>query len=138
MMPADFAPALLATLFPGKGEWPSADRTGAPARFAERAAASPPLAQAVEAIRSHLPADFASRDAAGRTTALQGAEAVAPAAFALVFAEATGFYYTEPLVQKVNEGKTGFPARPPQPQGIPLEPFDYSILDKRKIKVLGE
>ena len=138
MTPTDFAAALLATLFPGKGEWPSADRTGAPARFAERAAASPALAQAIEAVRTHFPADFSGRDATGRTAALQGAEAAAPGAFALVFAEATGFYYTEPMVQQANERKTGFPARPPQPHGFALEPFDYSILDKRRIKVLGE
>jgi hypothetical protein len=126
-----FVAALLSALLPGDGDWPSAVTTGAPAWFAGRLAALPPLAEAVAWLRSELPADFAARDPAGRAAALRSCERKDAARFATVVTEALNGYYIDPAVLVVVERKTGFPARPPQPEGHRLEPFDVSILRGR-------
>jgi len=124
--------ALLTSLLPGDGDWPPAAATGLPAWFARRIDASPVLADAVGWLRIVLPADFAIRAPSLRQVDLKGCEAADPARFAVLATEAVCGYYIDPKVLGVVEAKTGFPARPPQPMGHRLEPFDHSILDGRK------
>ncbi len=124
--------ALLSSLLPGDGDWPSAAATGLPAWFGRRIDASPALAEAVGWLRIALPADFAIRAPSLRQVDLKGCEAADPARFAIVVTEAVSGYYIDPAVLGVVEAKTGFPARPPQPMGHRLEPFDLSILEGRK------
>lgn len=123
--------ALLSSLLPGDTDWPSAAATGLPAWFASRIDASPALAEAVSWLRVVLPADFVIRAPGIRQVDLKGCEAADPARFAVVVTEAVSGYYIDPKVLGVVEAKTGFPARPPQPLGHRLEPFDFSIMDGR-------
>jgi hypothetical protein len=123
--PDRFADVLLSCLLPGDGDWPAASDTQAPAQFAERMTQSAPLTAAVDWLRS-------SALGAGLTAHLQACEAADPARFALIVTEAFNAYYTDPVVLAVIERKTGFPARPPQPAGHALEPFDWSVLESRK------
>lgn len=127
-----FIGALLSSLLPGDGDWPSASATGLPAWFASRIDASPVLAEAVVWLKIVLPADFAIRAPGLRRVDLKGCEAADPARFAVVVTEAVSGYYIDPKVLGMVEAKTGFPARPPQPMGHRLEPFDFSIMDGRK------
>jgi hypothetical protein len=130
--PDPFLAALLSSLLPGDGDWPSAVDTVVPVWFGARLGSVPTLALAVDWLRASLPPDFAVRTPAQRITDLQACEAKDAARFATVVNEAFNGYYIDPAVLGVIERKTGFPARPPQPMGHRLEPFDPSILDGRK------
>jgi len=132
-----FIDALLSTLLPGDGDWPPALKTCVPIWFGERALAEPGLGGAVDWLRRSLPADFATRSPAERAGNLKACEAADSARFAYVVSEAFNGYYIDPAVLAVVERKTGFPARPPQPAGHRLEPFDASVLDGRKRPALS-
>lgn len=130
--PDPFLGAVLTSLLPGDGAWPSAASTGLPAWFGDRVARVPALADAVAWLRSSLSANFATRALAERESDLKSCEAKDPHRFSIVTTEAFNGYYIDPAVLSVIEGKTGFPARPPQPMGHRLQPFDVSIIDGRK------
>ncbi|MBL8689354.1 MAG: hypothetical protein JNL04_09650 [Rhodospirillaceae bacterium] len=130
--PDPFLGAVLTSLLPGDGTWPSATSTGLPSWFGDRAAKMPALADAVAWLRSSLPANFTTRAPAEREADLRSCEAKDPHRFSILTTEAFNGYYIDPAVLSVIEGKTGFPARPPQPTGHRLPPFDFSIIDGRK------
>jgi hypothetical protein len=65
---------------------------------------------------------------------LKACETADPATFATVLTEAFSAYYADPGVMTVIQGVSGFPARPPHPEGHYMEPFDWSILDSRRRK----
>ena len=67
-------PAVLGALLPGNSEWPPASDTHVAAFAARRASEAPDLARALAAVCDVLPADFADRDFAARTSALRAAE----------------------------------------------------------------
>lgn len=116
--------AILDTLLPGNGEWPSARETHV-ATFISRSALDP--------VCDVLPSDFASRDIAARTEALRVAETRLPDAFAQLVTEAYRGYYTDPRVLALIERKTRYPARPPQPLGRAVRAADWSVLADRAI-----
>jgi hypothetical protein len=64
--------------------------------------------------------------------ALKTLEASEPDAFATLILYAYGAYYTDTRVRAVVEQRTGYPARPPQPEGYELPPFDERLLEKVK------
>lgn len=130
--PDPFLGAVLTSLLPGDGTWPSAASTGLPAWFSDRAGRMPALADAIAWLRSSLPANFASRAPAEREADLRTCETRDPHRFSIVTTEAFNGYYIDPAVLAVVEKKTGFPARPPQPMGHRLQAFDLSIIDGRK------
>jgi hypothetical protein len=125
--------ALLSTLLPGNGEWPSAGETHVATFMAGRASELPDLARALVAVRDVLPSDFASRDLDARTAALRDAETRLADAFTLIVTEAYRGYYTDPRVLALIERKTHFPARPPQPLGRAVRAADWSDLKARAI-----
>jgi hypothetical protein len=111
--------ALLDTLLPGDADWPAAGRLdGIEDEVAAEAA--PVLAA--------LPAGFAAGDEA----ALRAIEAAQPAAFERLVAAVYLAYYTHPAVRAVLERVTGYEARPPQPLGYELPPFDERLLDTQR------
>jgi len=130
--PDPFLGAVLTSLLPGDGAWPSAASTGLPAWFGERAAGTPALADAVAWLKASLPPTFATRSPAEREADLKACEAKDPFKFSVLVTEASNGYYIDPAVLAVIERKTGFPARAPQPMGHRLEAFDFSIIDGRK------
>ena len=128
-----FLDALLGTLLPGGQDWPSAAQTQVAAFMTRRAAEFPRLAGAIAELRAGLPADFAERGAARRAACLRELEARDPALLAPIVEEAYRGYYTDPSVLAAIERKTGYPARPPQPLGRKVQPFDWSVLAPRSI-----
>jgi len=108
--------ALLDTLLPGDVDWP-------PGRSIA-AALDPSALPAFATLQAALPADFT----AGDETALQKAATAEPAAFERAVTEAYTAYYTDAAVRVVIERLTGYAARPPQPEGYVLPPFDLDLL----------
>lgn len=119
--------SILHTLLPGDADWPSGGSLGlAPTVRGDCDA------DAVSAILAALPAGFPDGGADAREAALRAIETAQPAAFERLVAAAYLAYYTEPRVRLVIERLTGYAARPPQPLGYELEPFDESLLEKQK------
>jgi hypothetical protein len=115
--------AILDTLLPGSPEgWPSAGMLADKLR--EELDAAPIIAA--------LPADLAMRDAEAREAALRVIEAAHKQDFDRLVNAAYLAYYTDPGVRQVIERLTGYEARPPQPLGYELEPFDERLLENQK------
>jgi hypothetical protein len=117
--------ALLDTLLPGDAAFPPA---GAVMGVAERvvALAGPVLAA--------LPRGFDAADQVRREEMLRAVEASAPAAFERFVAAVYVAYYTVPAVQAVLERSHGHAARPPQPEGHVLAPFDDAMLARQRVR----
>ena len=126
-MSDDALAAILATLLPGDGEWPAA--AGLDLAAAVRGDLDPGQLAALVAA---LPADFVAGDADAREGRLRAIEAAQPAAFERLVGAAYLAYYTHPAVRAVIERTTGYAARPPQPLGYALEPFDEALLARQK------
>lgn len=91
-------------------------------------------AAVAEPVLAALPEGFAALDAAGRTAALQAVEAASPEAFAELVRQTYIAYYRDKRVLARIEQATGYAARPPQPEGYQIEPFDPSLLDVVKAR----
>lgn len=117
---------VLATLLPADGPWPLgaalAEIVGTD--LAEVPGGAAALARVLEA----LPPDFA----AGDEDALRLIEQGDSDAFGRVVAAAYLAYYTDPQVRVVLEHVTGYSARPPQPLGYELPPFDDALLERQR------
>jgi hypothetical protein len=116
---------LLDTLLPGDGDMPAA---GGVAGLAERVAA------VAEPVLAALPRAFDAADGVLREEMLRAVEASAPAAFERLVAAAYVAYYTTPGVQAVLARSHGYAARPPQPLGHELPPFDAALLDRQRAR----
>lgn len=73
-------------------------------------------------------ADFVALDAAPQTAVLQTVEELRPAFFVALVEHTYRGYYTLRVVQTA----VGFDARPPQPLGHQLPPFDPALLDRQR------
>ena len=116
--------ALLDTLIPGDGDFPAASAVGLGDALAGHNRFAAPLAE----VTALLPANFEALAAEGRTGALIDIEAQYPALFKALIVGAYSLYYTQPQVAAVIERLTGHTARPPQPDGHPLAPFDPALV----------
>jgi hypothetical protein len=115
--------ALLDTLLPGGEGFPPAGSLPG---------LKPRIAEAAHPVVALLPADFASRDARSREALLQAIERKVPAAFGRLVAALYLAYYVEPDVRAVLARAHGYEARPPQPGGHDLAPFDPGLLDRQR------
>lgn len=115
--------ALLDTLLPGDADWPAAGTLG---EVAEE------VAEVAAPVLATLPSGFAAAGPEAREAALRDIEAAEPAAFEHLVAAAYLAYYTHPAVRAVLERVTGYEARPPQPLGYELPPFDEALLDTQR------
>ena len=122
--------AALDTLLPGDEWWPAAGGLGLVDRVLELAGLDPSHPGMVAEACSALPADFHQQDSDARTAALERLEAGNSALFGVLQLLAYNAYYTDARVLDVVESRTGYEARPPQPRGYVLEPFDESLLEK--------
>ncbi len=116
--------ALVDTLIPGDTDFPGAAKIDLHLALAAHDRFAKPLAD-IEAL---LPEGFATDPADARTAALAMIEIAEPALFASLIVGAYSFYYTHPAVAAVIERLTGHTARPPQPSGHPLAPFDAAMV----------
>ena len=126
--------AALDTLLPGDEWWPAAGALGLADRVMELAGLDASHPGMVGEALSALPSDFAALDPDARTREVQGLESSQPALFGVLQLLAYNAYYTDARVLDVVEDRTGYEARPPQPLGYFLEPFDESLLENVKAR----
>ena len=130
-MPDETVIAVLDCLIPGDAAgWPAAGQHGLAPRLhelLELLSADGP--EQLQTVLSHLPEDFLNLRKDQQTISLQRAESRAPDAFDTVLKACYSAYYTDPGVRQIIEQKTGYEARPPQPLGYEMEPFDESLLE---------
>ena len=112
-------PDILATLLPGEAPWPSGTIV------ADTVVVTP---EDLAALLAALPAGFKTGDEA----ALKQIEQAQPALFDRVVNAAYLAYYANPEVRAVLEQVSGYEARPPQPLGYDLPPFDDSLLARQR------
>jgi hypothetical protein len=116
---------VLDTLLPGEGPWPSAGSLDLVAPVRGDVAD-------LDALLARLPAEFSAGDQDAREQALRRIESAEPERFERLITAVYTAYYTQPRVRQVIEQETGYEARPPQPLGYSLEPFDERLLDRQR------
>lgn len=116
--------ALLDTLIPGDAEFPAASRVG----LHDALAGHDRFAAPYVAVLALLPTGFEDAPYENRANALAQIEADHPAAFNALIVGVYSLYYTRPAVAAVIETLTGHSARPPQPAGHALPPFDPELV----------
>jgi hypothetical protein len=72
------------------------------------------------------------RDTANREALLRAVESGEPVAFAILVECAYRTYYSDPRVLARLERTHGYPARPPQPLGHAIEPWDDALVAKQR------
>lgn len=116
--------ALLNTLIPGDREFPQASDTG----LHDALLAHDRFATPYEGIAALLPDGFSQLLPEGRAEVLAKIEIQHPALFNGLIVGTYSLYYTRPSVAAVIEKLTGHTARPPQPDGHSLLPFDPRLV----------
>jgi hypothetical protein len=116
--------ALLETMIPGDPDFPAASAIG----LHDALAAHERFAAPYAAVLAELPANFDTLTQTDKVAALTAIESEHPARFNELTIGAYSLYYTHPQVAAVIERLTGHTARPPQPTGHPLEPFDLAMV----------
>jgi hypothetical protein len=82
--------------------------------------------------RVGAPASFLSLAPGAQDETLRRVEAAEPAFFAALVNHAYRGYYTHLRVLQHLEATMGYPARPPQPLGHTLPPWDPALLDRQR------
>ncbi|SMY08172.1 hypothetical protein [Flavimaricola marinus] len=116
--------AMLDTMIPGDADFPAASAIGLHDALTTHDRFAAPYA----AITALLPDGFDALSAKDKEAALTDLERQSPAEFNALTVGAYSLYYTHPQVAAVIEALTGHTARPPQPAGHPLEPFDPAMV----------
>jgi len=120
--------AVLDTLLPPVGDLAGAGGLGLTTEFRRGAELAPHLGTPAIALLRDVTVDFVSADPSERESRLRALETAHPDAFAAVLNLAYNAYYSDPRVLRRIEAVTGYAARPPQPDGYELPPFDESVL----------
>lgn len=123
--------AMLDCLIPGDASgWPAAGQHGLTERFMELLESLSEQADShLATVLAGLPDDFLALSADRQTACLTTLESAQPEAFETVLKACYAAYYTDPHIRQILEEKTGYEARPPQPEGYVLPPFDESLLE---------
>jgi len=124
----EWLPAVLDTLLPPNRHLPAAGEMGVAGAVLVDATWSPEFAQALRWLGNELPVGFGAADEAIRVEALRTLEAAQPRQFATIVNLAYNAYYVQPDVLALIQSESGFTARPPQPLGYELEPFDPAVM----------
>ena len=124
---------VLDRLLPGDAAtgWPAAGALGLAPRALAMADEGGDGAR-LAAILAALPDGFDEAEEADQIAALRTLEHADPDGFGLLILFAYGAYYTDARVRAVVEARTFYPARPPQPEGYEMPPFDQALLDTVK------
>jgi gluconate 2-dehydrogenase subunit 3-like protein len=124
---------VLNRIIPPHDELPGAGDLGAGASIERTLGESPRLRRlfldGLTAIQVSTPGPFVDMDEATQTAHLQVIEQRYPAFFAALVDHAYRAYYTQPRVQQA----IGW-ARPPQPLGHTLPPFDANLLAQQRAR----
>ncbi|MHA3700582.1 hypothetical protein ACXR2U_00225 [Jatrophihabitans sp. YIM 134969] len=121
-------PAVLDTLLPANRHLPAAGAMGLADAVLVDARWSPEFAETLDWLGDALPDSFVTADEPTRVDVLRSLEAAEPRRFATIVNLAYNAYYVQPDVLALIESESGFIARPPQPLGYELEPFDPAIM----------
>ena len=116
--------ALLDTLILGDDDFPSAGSLD----LHEALLAHDRFGASYAEMSGLLPEGFADLPAEARTHHVAEIEVREPDLFNRLIVGVYSLYYTHPHVSSVIERLTGHTARPPQPDGHPLEPFDRQLV----------
>ncbi|WMS42579.1 hypothetical protein RDV64_21355 [Acuticoccus sp. MNP-M23] len=121
---------VLDRLLPGDSArgWPAAGALGLATAVRSLADERGKAAELAASLAS-LPADFDILPEPRQTDALRQLELAEADAFAQLLVLAYGAYYTDVRVRRVVETRTAYPARPPQPEGYALPPFDEKLIE---------
>jgi len=122
--------AVLDRLLPPVDDLPGAGTLGLSERVRRDAASAPVVGELAARVLRGLPRGYDTLDERAQVVALQEAEAADAVDFAGLVNVAYNAYYTDRRVLERLERTTGYAARPPQPLGYELEPFDESLLAK--------
>jgi hypothetical protein len=130
-MSSDLLALVLDDLLPGGEGFPAGSAIGLAGWLRGRADFAAPA----QAVLDLLPLGFAAASSAERAAALRDLEHLA--AFDRLLVGAYSGYYVHPDVIAVIAERTGYPARPPQPEGYDLPPFDPTLLDAVRLRSHG-
>jgi len=124
--------AVLDGLIPGGDAWPSAGSLGLHDEIVRLARLSPGHPESLIRLLDQLDDGFPDESRQSREETLRRLETADADTFGVAVVLAYNAYYTHPAVLAVVAEKTGYEARPPQPLGYELEPFDESLLSAIK------
>jgi hypothetical protein len=114
----------LDTLIPGDAQFPAPSALDlAPALLAHER-----FGVITGQIAALIPQGFDSLDADAREAAARQVEQAQPELFSAFVTGLYSLYYTHPQVLGVIASIAGYVARPPQPEGYELPPFDEAVL----------
>jgi hypothetical protein len=127
---------MLDALLPGGDGFPPASAIG----LADWLDGHPDWAEAAQAVRAALPEGFAQADPLAREGMLRAVEAGDAVLFGRMLVGVYSGYYIHPAVRAVIETRSGYPARPPQPEGYSLPAFDPALLEtvRRRLRSYRE
>ena len=128
-MSPTFRRALVDTLLPG-GSYPHGIDLPRASAIGLNEAATGGAAVALVAAAAGGEDAFLSADATGREAAVAAASATDPATINRFVAALVTRYYEDPRVIAA----FGWPARPPQPMGHALQPFDAALLEPVRMR----
>ena len=121
---------LLATLLPGDERRPGATALELEGEVCRLTTLGDGHREALNTFLAALGTDFAGMEQVERESRVRAGEADHPAEFAVVRLLAYNAYYTSGSVLQTLQDRCGYEARPPQPKGYALEPFDDATLER--------
>ncbi|MFT4726454.1 MAG: hypothetical protein ACI9UN_000949 [Granulosicoccus sp.] len=127
----DWLSPIVDCLLPGdEKHWPSAASVDLADRVGEFIRQSDDGEQVLSSVFKLTQPAFSTLSRALQIECLQALESNESKLFDRLLIATYNMYYTDPTVRQVIERVTGYEARPPQPKGYPLEPFDETLLNK--------
>ena len=130
-MSSDVVIAVLDCLVPGDTDgWPAAGEHGlAPKMLELLETLSVDGREQLAIFLSQLPESFPTLSTEEQIEILKTIELSNPDSFETILKACYSAYYTDPEIRRILELKTGYEARPPQPLGYDMLPFDESLLE---------
>ncbi len=116
--------SLLDILIPGDADFPAPGAIDLAAAMLAHAR----FAAFAEAALVRLPPDFGSLGTGDVIAAVEALEAADPEGFGALLTGLYSLYYVHPAVLEAVERVSGYAARPPQPEGYRLAPFDPAVV----------
>lgn len=127
---SDALTAVLNCLIPGDAAlWPAAGDHGIGPRVVEFLQQQADGINCIKTVCAACGSDFCHWPRDRQTSRLRQVETDSPDAFERLLVAIYNMYYTDPDIRRIIERVTGYEARPPQPLGYEMEPFDESLLD---------
>ncbi len=125
---------VLDRLLPPNGELPGAGSLGLGGHIAREANAAAGHEVALNAVLDALPASFLELIDDEQSSVMREVEVQVPEAFSVLVLMAYNAYYTDQRVLDQIERDLGYEARPPQPLGYKLKPFDEGALAEMRAR----